>query len=110
SFFNVNQPDVQQTATLHDSLGRSGPKNEYCPLVPPAGSPQPPCPFNPGVRTFPIAVYFEATSRWDSQYDGLLINLNKRLSHNFSFGASYTWSKSIDDGPNPSFVLIPQDS
>jgi hypothetical protein len=110
SFFNVNQPDVQQTATLHDSLGRTGIKNEYCPLIPPAGSPQPPCPFNPGVRTFPIAVYFEATSRWDSQYDGLLINLNKRLSQNFSFGASYTWSKSIDDGPNPSFVLIPQDS
>jgi hypothetical protein len=25
-------------------------------------------------------------------------------------GVSYTWSKGIDDGPNPSFVLIPQDS
>ena len=24
SFFNVNQPDLQQTATLHDSLGRPG--------------------------------------------------------------------------------------
>ncbi len=110
SFFNVNQPDVQQIATLHDSQGRSGPKNEYCPLVPPPGSPQPPCLFNPGVRTFPIAIYFEAASRWDSQYDGLLINVNKRLSHRFSYGISYTWSKSIDDGPNPSFVLIPQDS
>jgi hypothetical protein len=104
SFFNVNQPDPTQVVTLHDSQGRTGPKNEYCGVGPV------PCPFNPGVRTFPIAVYFEATSRWDSQYDGLLINLNKRLSHNFSFGASYTWSKSIDDGPNPSFVLIPQDS
>jgi hypothetical protein len=113
SFFNVNQPDPNNgnlcgtaaTAALcvfHDSQGRSASKNLYCSALP--------CPFNPGVRTFPIAVYFEATSRWDSQYDGLLINLNKRLSHNFSFGASYTWSKSIDDGPNPSFVLIPQDS
>jgi len=62
------------------------------------------------VKTFPIAIYFEAASRWDSQYDGLLINVNKRLSHQFSYGISYTWSKSIDDGPNPSFVLIPQDS
>jgi len=53
------------------------------------------------VRTFPIAIYFEATSRWDSQYDGLLINVTKRLSHHFSYGVSYTWSKSIDDGPNP---------
>ena len=107
SFFNVNQPDPNTTfttaeRTFHDSQGRSGLKNLYCSALP--------CPFHPGVRTFPIAVYFEATSRWDSQYDGLLINLNKRLTHNFSYGVSYTWSKSIDDGPNPSFVLIPQDS
>jgi hypothetical protein len=104
SFFNVNQPDPTQVVTLHDSQGRTGPKNEYCGVGPV------PCPFNPGVRTPPIAIYFEATSRWDSQYDGLLINVNKRLSHNFSYGISYTWAKSIDDGPNPSFVLIPQDS
>jgi hypothetical protein len=106
SFFNVNQPDVQQTVTVHDSQGRTGIKNEYCPPT----NPPSPCVFGPGVRTFPIAIYFEATSRWDSQYDGLLINVNKRLSHNFSYGISYTWAKSIDDGPNPSFVLIPQDS
>jgi hypothetical protein len=105
SFYNVNQPDPNpnNVATLHDSQGRTGTKNLYC-SVPVA------CPFTPNVRTYPIAIYFEATSRWDSQYDGLLINVNKRLSHNFSYGVSYTWSKSIDDGPNPSFVLIPQDS
>ena len=103
SFFNVNQPNPTTVVTLHDSEGRTGPKNLYCSA--PAA-----CPFTPGVRTFPIAIYFEATSRWDSQYDGLLINVNKRLSHNFSYGISYTWAKSIDDGPNPSFVLIPQDS
>ena len=103
SFFNVNQPDPSSVVTVHDSQGRTGPKNLYC-SVPVA------CPFTPGVRTFPIAIYFEATSRWDSQYDGLLINVNKRLGHNFSYGISYTWAKSIDDGPNPSFVLIPQDS
>jgi hypothetical protein len=103
SFFNVNQPDPTTVVTLHDSQGRTGPKNLYCST--PAA-----CPFTPGVRTFPIAIYFEATSRWDSQYDGLLLNVNRRLAHNFSYGISYTWAKSIDDGPNPSFVLIPQDS
>jgi Carboxypeptidase regulatory-like domain/TonB dependent receptor len=105
SFFNVNQPDPNTTLgpqMLHDSQGRAGPKNIYCTALP--------CAFNPGVRTFPIAVYFEATSRWDSQYDGLLVNVNRRLTHNLSYGLSYTWSKTIDDGPNPSFVLIPQDS
>src|SRR6267378_3891590 len=56
SFFNVNQPDPTQVVTLHDSRGRTGPKNEYCGVGPV------PCPFNPGVRTFPIAIYFEATS------------------------------------------------
>ena len=57
-----------------------------------------------------MAVYFEADSKWDSVYDGLLVNLNKRVSHHVGFGLSYTWSKGIDNGPNPSFVLIPQDS
>ena len=114
SFFNVNQPDPSNaalcgtpaTASLcifHDSQGHSAVKNLYCSVAQA-------CPFTPGVRTFPVAIYFEATSRWDSQYDGLLINVNKRLSHNFSYGISYTWSKTIDNGPNPSFVLIPQDS
>jgi hypothetical protein len=105
SFYNVNQPDPSGTVTLHDSEGQTGLKNLYC--TPPVLNS---CPFTPGVRTFPIAIYFEATSRWDSQYDGLLVNLNRRLTHNFSYGLSYTWSKTIDDGPNPSFVLIPQDS
>ena len=40
----------------------------------------------------------------------MLVNVNRRLTHNISYGLSYTWSKTIDDGPNPSFVLIPQDS
>jgi len=105
SFFNVNQPDPSGQAPVHDSQGRAGLKNTYfaAPGIPGSRS---------GAPGFPTlyAVYFEATSRWDSQYDGLLINVNKRLAHNFSYGISYTWSKSIDNGPNPSFVLIPQDS
>ena len=64
----------------------------------------------PGFRDPQYSVFFEATSRWDSVYNGLLVNLSKRLTHNFSYQISYTYSHSIDDGPNPSFVLIPQDS
>jgi hypothetical protein len=102
SFFNVNQPLPSGVQMLHDSAGRVGSKNCYF-----AG---PGCTGNPGTADPRWAIYFEATSRWDSQYDGLLININKRLSHNFNYGLSYTFSKSIDDGPNPSFVLVPQDS
>jgi len=108
SFWNVNQPDPTCQITAHDSQGRSGPKNDYhVPLTPVCGSP---ANFLPGTRQPNIAVYFEADSKWDSQWDGLLVNFNKRTSHHIGFGASYTWSKGIDNGPNPSFVLIPQDS
>ncbi|MGH9580994.1 MAG: hypothetical protein ACRD2R_08370, partial [Terriglobales bacterium] len=64
------------------------------------------------VRDFstPFAIYFEADSLWGSTYDGLLVNFAKRPSNHLGFGVSYTWSKSIDNGPNPSFVLIPLDS
>lgn len=102
SFYNVNQPSPSGTQMLHDSAGRTGVKNCYFA--------SPGCTGNPGVADPRWAVYFEATSRWDSQYDGLLVNVNRRLTHNFSYGLSYTYAKSIDDGPNPSFVLIPQDS
>jgi Carboxypeptidase regulatory-like domain len=61
----------------------------------------------PGIRTFPFGIYLEADSRWNSVYDGLLINVNRRLRKHVSFGLSYTLSKTFDDGPNPSFVLIP---
>jgi hypothetical protein len=108
SFYNVNQPDPSAVAQLHDSEGHVGPKNTYF-VVNPANVCQSPV-GSPGTRACNYAIYFEATSRWDSQFDGLLVNLNKRLTHNFSYGISYTWSKTIDDGPNPSFVLVPQDS
>lgn len=137
SFYNVNQPPASGQVLSRNSKGATGCKNVYfnffvgAPLVPPAaGAPCSTFPFLPfgltgaaglvpGVACFfpfvpgcPVtyAVYFEADSRWRSQYDGLLINVTKRLSHHFSYGISYTWAKSIDDGPNPSFVLIPQDS
>jgi len=105
SFFNLNQPDPTGQAMVHNSEGQSGLKNTYfaAPGIPGSRSAAP---------GFPVlyAVYFEAASRWNSEWNGLLVNFNKRTSHHFSMGVSYTWSKGIDDGPNPSFVLIPQDS
>ncbi len=116
SFFNINQPPPNALAALaidfHDSRGNTGPKDRYymvC-FVPPACNPGT---FIPGVATtgfLPFAVYFEADSRWGSTYDGLLVNFAKRATGHFGFGISYTWSKGIDNGPNPSFVLIPNDS
>jgi hypothetical protein len=105
SFFNVNQPNPTGQVTVHNSNGTSGLKNTYfaAPGIPGSRSAAP---------GFPVlyAVFFEAASKWNSEWNGLLVNFNKRMSHHFSAGVSYTWSKGIDDGPNPSFVLIPQDS
>lgn len=116
SFFNINQPPPSADPALdilfHDSQGNTGPKDRYygvC-FVPPACNPGT---FIPGVANtgqLPFAVYFEADSRWSSTYDGLLVNFAKRATGHFGFGISYTWSKGIDNGPNPSFVLIPNDS
>lgn len=105
SFFNVNQPDPTGQVLVHNSQGQSGLKNTYfaAPGIPGSRS------AGPGFPTL-YAVYFEAASRWNSEWNGLLVDYNKRMSHHFSGGISYTWSKGIDDGPNPSFVLIPQDS
>jgi hypothetical protein len=117
SFFNVNQPDPTGTVLVHDSHGNAGCKNVYFAFnvtgtTPPncTAYPAPPNFLVPGFRDPAFSVFFEAASRWDSVYDGLLVNVDKRLGHHFSYGVSYTWAHSIDDGPNPSFVLIPQDS
>jgi Carboxypeptidase regulatory-like domain len=139
SFFNINQPNPQAQVEVHQSNGAVGCKNVYYavgtpatggPLVANPGGPCGPgggftypspaafggfvpgtaCELNGIACTENYAVYFEATSRWNSLFNGLLINVNKRFSNHFSAEVSYTFSHTIDDGPNPSFVLIPQDS
>ncbi len=129
SFYNVNQPDPSGTFQVYNSKGQASCKNAYFdfasplnpggPITPPDCTAYPSQMVIPGVphvngvpgfRDPQYSVFFEAKSGWDSVYDGLLINMNKRMTHNFSFAISYSWSHSIDDGPNPSFVLIPQDS
>jgi hypothetical protein len=129
SFYNVNQPDPSGTVQFFNSKGQESCKDMYfnfvasgvahaltAPVEPmslPGSMVIPGVPHVngiPGFRDPNYSVFFEARSGWDSVYDGLLINMNKRMSDNFSFAISYTWSHSIDNGPNPSFVLIPQDS
>lgn len=126
SFYNINQPNAQGQVLVHGSNGNTGCKNEYF-LIPfglapsaqcghtyaipgSAGVPGTACELNRITCPENYAVYFEATSRWNSNWNGLLVNMNKRLSNHFSTEISYTYAHSIDDGPNPSFVLIPQDS
>jgi hypothetical protein len=115
SFWNVNQPPPNGCPVpSHNSKGQTGLKDDYhvvfvpgdCTTV--SGFPGTILPNATDPRV--VAVYFEADSKWDSVYDGLLVNFNKRLSHHVGWGVSYTYSKGIDNGPNPSFVLIPQDS
>ena len=132
SFYNVNQPDPSGTVQVFNAKGQASCKNVYFdfanPLNPGGPIPPPDCANGdqypsqmiipgvphvngvPGFRDPQYSVFFEAKSGWDSVYDGLLINMNKRMTNNFSFAISYTYSHSIDNGPNPSFVLIPQDS
>jgi hypothetical protein len=129
SFFDVDQPTPQQSVLVHDSSNATGCKNTYYSnpfgLAPNAqcgsvyaipvpgsiqGLPGTACQLNGITCAQNYLIYFRATSRWNSNFNGLLINVNKRLSHHFSAGLSYTYSHTIDDGPNPSFVLISQDS
>lgn len=126
SFYNVNQPPPGYGGTfmVHNSAGQASCKTMYFNFAA-ISAPVPNCvpyyagmviPGVPHVNAIPgfnnsnYSVFFEAASKWTSVYDGLLVNINKRMTNNFAFSISYTWSHSIDDGPNPSFVLIPQDS
>lgn len=109
SFYNVNQPPPNGCPVpAHNSKGQAGLKDDYHVVFVPGDCTT--VSGFPGTGQPTVAVYFEADSKWDSVYDGLLVNFNKRVTHHVGFGLSYTWSKGIDNGPNPSFVLIPQDS
>src|SRR5439155_25380695 len=72
SFWNVNQPPPNGCpAQVHDSKGRTGQKDDYHVLFAP-----PDCSsisIFPGTALPTVAVYFEADSKWDSVYDGLLV-------------------------------------
>ena len=117
SFYNVNQPDPSGQLPFHDSTRRHRAQEHVLREFPlyaaghRAWSALRDFHGLSGARGFlGFAVDFEADSKWDSQWDGLLVTFNKRMTKHIGWGASYTWSKGIDNGPNPSFVLIPQDT
>ena len=61
-----------------------------------------------GNPTRPIAGFtrisqFESTA--NSNYNGLVLEVKKRLSRNFQLQGSYTWSKVLDDAPDATSVV-----
>ncbi len=66
---------------------------------------------NPGVNENALRPYqgfasiIEASDRGSSIYNGMQINLKRRLTRNFLFGAAYTWAKLLDYGSSRGYVL-----
>jgi hypothetical protein len=102
SFWPVDLQNPAQTGAApyiyHTAQGTAGPKLDYGTIGGPSNLVDP-----------SYGLFLEADSKWSSQFDGLLVSFNQRPTHHIAWGASYTWSHTIDNGPNPSFVLIPQD-
>ncbi len=63
----------------------------------------------PGVIS-PFGSINAQTSDGNSVYHALNADLKKRMSRNFQFLASYTWSHSIDDSSDLQTLLLPQDN
>jgi len=55
------------------------------------------------IAAFDRIAQFESSS--SSIYHGLILQLNKRFSHNFQFAASYTFGKALDDNPDATAVV-----
>ena len=120
NFYNVNQPDPSGQVLVHDGVGGVAYKNVYyanwiqaCGSFQCSGYPAPPPvgpPLFPGERDPAYAIFFEYASRFDSQFDGLLVNVQRRAGKLFSYGVSYTYSKTIDNDANPTFAAFPQDT
>ena len=64
-------------------------------------------PIDPGLPLTNIPVY---ESIGNSSYNGLWLNVKKRLSHGLQLDASYTWAKSIDDNSRNVQGLVLQNS
>ncbi len=55
-----------------------------------------------GQRPYPQYAQFSVvTNTGRGQYDGLQVQLNKRISHGFAFNLSYAWSKFLNDISSP---------
>jgi hypothetical protein len=63
----------------------------------------------PGVVS-PFGTVNAHVSDGNSQYNALNLELRRRFANNFTFLASYTFSKSIDDSSDLQTLLVPQDA
>ena len=59
--------------------------------------------------TSPFGAVDAQASDGNSNYNALNLEVNRRFANNFTFLASYTFSKSIDDSSDLQTLLIPQD-
>ena len=81
------------------------------PVLPPAGTTS----SANSRRPYPELAAF-TTIRWDgwATFNGLTLKANRRFSHDLSFEAAYTWSKSMDDasdtGTTNNEYNLPQNS
>src|SRR5262249_20624086 len=59
-----------------------------------------------GPRPFTgFARIFEFESNANSNYNGMILQVNKRFAHNFGMFGSYTWSHVIDNAPDATAVV-----
>lgn len=94
---NVNQFELASGALVRPYATLS----PTSPIIPAACAGQPTC---------KLGNITEVDSAADSNYNGLWVTLNRRLSHNLQFLASYAYSKSIDDNSLNSQGVILQNS
>lgn len=64
---------------------------------------------SPGAIT-PFGSVNQQSSNGTSNYSALNVDVKKRVSNNFSFLGSYTWSHAIDDSSDLQTLLLPQDN
>jgi hypothetical protein len=59
--------------------------------------------------TTALAKVLQFESSANSVYNGMVVELKRRMARNFQFLASYTWSHAIDDAPDATAVVIGAD-
>lgn len=100
-YLGVRGVHIQRTRDINE------PVTEVPTTIPVAGTGQL-LTFNKMTGARPFAGFgriFEFESNANSTYHGLVLQANKRFSHNFQMSSSYTFSHVIDDNPDATAVV-----